>query len=324
MRLLVAALLLLAAPFGEAQEASYRISGDQLPVSAAANGYHQTVIPVGQGSVEVRVATTLTPVGSTGSYAEIQLTSEVDVPDGFALPPKLRSRLRLDHDAFEAATRILEWVARHVRLDDRPAPQDAVSVLRRGWGRCSGVANAATALLLAAGFEARTVSGLLVTRDGVVPHRWLECRLPGAGWVPTDPTLGLWTVTPRHVVFERTVAAIPRVTVTETGRDGFDVLPRRRGRPVRPNLGSELVCRLVGGGAPARAIAVLYGRGGDVHRALLDPEGRFSSLLPGRWRLVVVAGGTVLEDRDLVLEESRSHTYAVHRSQTPRIREVGP
>jgi len=156
-----------------------------------------------------------------------------------------------------------------------------------------------------------------------VPHRWLECRLPGAGWVPTDPTLGFWTVTPRHVAFERTVVSIPEISVVETGRDGIEILPRRKGRPVRPNVGSELVCRLVGRDGPSRAMAILYGRNGDTYHAILDPEGRFESLLPGRWRLVVLAEGRILESRDLVLAADQLHTFTVAATRSDPIQEVG-
>jgi len=313
----------LAAAVGGAQEAAYLMSGDQLPVSVAANGYVQTVTARADGAVEVRVATALAPIGSRGVYQAVKHQNADAVPDGFVIPRTLRDDLRDYEQSWEAATRILEWVVRHVKLEDEPAPQDAVSVLRRGRGRCSGLANASAALLLAAGFEARTVSGLLISEDSVVPHRWLECRLPGAGWVPTDPTLGFWTVTPRHVAFERTVVSIPEISVVETGRDGIEILPRRKGRPVRPNVGSELVCRLVGRDGPSRAMAVLYGRNGDTYHAILDPEGRFESLLPGRWRLVVLAEGRILESRDLVLAADQRHTFTVAATRSDPIQEVG-
>jgi hypothetical protein len=317
------AIGLLAAGVSGAPDARYLMTGRQLPMPVAANGYVQTVTTGADGIAEVRVATTLSPVGARGMYREVRAGGAGAVPDGFEIPRALEEKLRDHHESWEAATRILEWVVRNVKLDDRPAPQDAASVLHRGWGRCSGLANASAALLLAAGFEARTVSGLLIDGDDVVPHRWLECRLPGAGWVPSDPTLGLWAITPQHVAFSTTVAETPEVSVLDPGRNGLELLPRRRGRPIRPNVGSELVCRLVGREGPARAMAMLYGRNGDVHHAVLDPEGRFESLLPGRWRLVVVADGRVLENRDLELAAAQRHTFSVARSRPRPEREVG-
>jgi hypothetical protein len=303
---------MLIATTAGAQEATYVIRGSQLPAGVVANGYVQSVTTRSPTEVLVRVTTALTPVGSNGSYGRFQGSPASGVPEGFTIPAALGARLVPDLGAWEAATEVLKWVSVNVELDEEPAPQDAVSVLHRGSGRCSGVANAATALLLAAGFEARTVSGLLISDKGVVPHRWVSCRLPDAGWVPTDPTLGLWAVTPNHVAFSDTVEILPDVEIVERQGEILERLPRWRGLPVRPNVGSELVCRLVGDGAPASATAILTSTAGDVRRVTLAPEGRFDSLLPGWWRLVVMAdGGTVLEQRRLRLEPSQIHIYTV-------------
>jgi hypothetical protein len=103
---------------------------------------------------------------------------------------------------------------------------------------------------------------------------------------------------------------MPTVRVVEIDDPGLFVLPRRKGMPVRPNIGSDLVCRL-SGDRPGRALAVLHGRNGETYRTVLDPEGRFDNLLPGRWRLVVTAEGKVLENRHLVLAAGQRHTFTV-------------
>ncbi|HOC44854.1 MAG TPA: transglutaminase-like domain-containing protein [Thermoanaerobaculales bacterium] len=299
-------------------EASYLVSAAVPPVSVTANGYVQTVAPAADGAVEVQVAVILGPIGSSGAYAGLPTLAGGRPPEGFELPPALRRSLRPDLEAWEAATRVLEWSAAHLSVDaGDEQPQDAASVLGRGRGRCSGVANATAALLLAAGFEAVTVSGLLVTDDGAIPHRWVACRLPGAGWVHTDPTLGLWTITTGHVAFADTVADSPAVRVLARGGDRIGALPRRGGRPVRPNVGAGLVCRVVPNGGAATAVAVLSGGDGDTHRAVLAPEGRFDALLPGRWRLVVVAGDRVVEDLQLVLRAGELSSITVELPTTP-------
>jgi len=203
-------------------------------------------------------------------------------------------------------------VAKNLVVDtEDESPQDAASVLGRGRGRCSGVANAAVAMLRTAGFEARTVSGLLVGDGEAIPHRWIECRLPKAGWVPSDPTLGLWTVTPRHLVFSDTVKIAPSVQVLESGADGLERLPRRRGSLVRPNFGADLVCRIQSQVTGPSPLAVLRGGGGDIRRARLDPEARFSGLLPGRWVLEVEADGEVVERRTLRLRSGEFLSFTV-------------
>lgn len=322
MRWWFAAMVSLVAVAGGAQEATYLVRGDQLPTSVAANGYVQSVTPRSPREAFVRVATVRVPVGSQGSYARVLQSDVPEVPDGFVVPQRLRAKLRPELDAWEAATEVLKWVAVNLELSEGSGEQDAKTVLRRGHGRCSGIANATAALLLAAGFEAQTVSGVLVTDDGVVPHRWVACRLPEAGWVPTDPTLGLWTLTPHHLAFADTVTAVPQVDVVEPGGDSLELLPRWKGRPVRPNVGSTLVCRLADGGIGS-ATAILYGAGGDVRRAVLQPEGRFERLLPGWWRLVVEVDGTVLEERRLRLEPAQLHTFMVTTPRIERRSEVG-
>jgi hypothetical protein len=150
----------------------------------------------------------------------------------------------------------------------------------------------------------------------------VACRLPEAGWVHTDPTLGLWTVTPSHVAFEAAVVDVPVVRIVQSGEDGLEHLPRRDGRPVRPNLGSELVCRIVGSRPETAAVATLHGRSGDIHRVELNPEGRFTALLPGRWRLVVTADGRTIEDRQLELSSGQLHSFVVVIPDEPAAREV--
>ena len=312
MRGVVVALLLLWATVGDAQDASYLVRGGQLPVDVVANGYVQTVTESDDGAVEVQVATSVGPIGSRGTYGALAGTDSSELPVGFELPRRLRARLSPDLSAWEAATRVLEWSAGHLVVDAGDLQsQDAVSVLGRGRGRCSGVANATTALLLAAGFEATTVSGLLITDDGAIPHRWVACRLPGAGWLHTDPTLGLWTITPSHLAFAATVTDLPEVQVLRRGSDRVASMPRRAGRPMRPDVGAELLCRVIGAGSEAAAIAVLTGTDGEIHRAVLDPEGRFTALLPGRWRLVVTSEDRVVEDRELLLRPGELHSYTV-------------
>ena len=307
------AFLCFLSPFPAAgEEASYLVVGGDLPVAASSNGYSQAVSPAGDGSVEVRVATTLTPIGARGTYAEIVAGERPEVPSGFLLPKSLSNALRPDLGAWQAATLILEWTAREVTVDVTDSgAQDAVSVLRRGLGRCSGISNATVALLRAAGFEARTVSGLLIGDDRAIPHRWIECRLPSAGWVASDPTLGLWTVTPRHLVFADTVTDLPEVRVLSASGDGLHRLPIHGGRLLRPNQGAHLVCRLTSEGSRPETTAILRDSGGDTRRAFFTPEAHFEDLLPGRWILEIHFEQSILERRKIDLREGDFRVYVI-------------
>jgi hypothetical protein len=321
----VTAICLLAAVPTLAQEASYLVAGGDLPVPAASNGFAQDVEAEAGGAVQVRVATALSPIGASGSYSEVLTGTQPQVPIGFELPKRLQSRLRPDIDAWQAATLILEWAADNIRVDvNDDNPQDAVSVLDSGRGRCSGIANATVALLRAAGFDARTVSGLLIGDRAVIPHRWLECRLPGAGWVASDPTLGLWTITPRHLVFADTVVNLPSVEVLTIAEGDLERLPRRKGRPVRPNRGADLVCRLQTSSPHDSTVAVLRGSGGEVRRAHFDPEAHFSDLLPGLWVLEIESDGIVVERRRFKLGSGDFRSVAVEDGVDTRRGGPGP
>ncbi len=304
--------LLLATPVLRGEEARYLVVGGAVPVEAAGNGYSQIVHETADGDHEVLVATTLAPIGADGTYADVLADGRPSVPAGFSLPRRIETALEPALGAWESATLILEWVAENLVVDvGDEADQDAASVLERGRGRCSGLANATVALLQTAGFEARTVSGLLVGPDGPIPHRWIECQLPGAGWVASDPTLGLWVITPRHLVFADTVNDLPEVRSLAGSSDGLDRLPRRRGRIVRPNRGADLVCRFAGALPLSGAIAVLRGGGGEIRRTRFEPEARFSELLPGRWLLEVVVDEVVVERRQIDLREGDYRSYVV-------------
>jgi hypothetical protein len=306
-----------------ADEAVYVLRGPVAPSAHAVNGYVLDVRNGEDSAVVVHVETSLMPVGARGSYADVVASDPPDVPAGFELPPDLRHKLRPELGAWEAATEILAWVSSNLALIDRDLrPQDAVSVLGRHGGRCSGLANATAALLMAAGFEARTVSGLLIDGRRAIPHRWVECRLPGAGWVPTDPTLGWWAITPRHVAFADAVDRVPEVLVVKAAGDELDDLPRSGSILVRPNLGAELVCRL-DDVADHRAVVARLQRGGDRRRAVLAPEARFGSLLPGRWLLEVELQGRVVERRRLDLRPGAVHSYIVHLPRPTGDQEVG-
>lgn len=311
MKIRLIGLVILAAGAVQADEAVYRMQGPFLPGMHAANGYAVDVRELADGSVEVHVETSLNPIGANGTFAGVESGNRPSVPDGFELPSSLRADLRSEMGAWEAATAVLQWVNDRMSLveNDR-RPQDAVSVIKRRGGRCSGLANATAALLMAAGFEARTVSGLLISGRRAIPHRWVEARLPGAGWVPTDPTLGLWVVTARHVAFDGAVDRVPEIEIVEEAAGELHRLPRTGTTIIRPNEGAELVCRL-GDASDNRSVVASLERGSDIRRGVLGPEMRFASLLPGRWSLIVTVEGRVVERRELHLKAGVVHSYVV-------------
>jgi len=266
----------------------------------------------------VQVATNMGPIGARAETADRASERAEGVPRGFELPRRLATVLRPDDGPWTRATEVLRWEMGAMQIDvNDPSPQDAVSVLGSGRGRCSGLANAAVALLRGAGFSARTVSGLLVGDDRIVAHRWLECWLPGAGWVPTDPTLGIWVITPRHLVFGGPVGKIPDIRVLQRSEHGFAGVPTVAGRLERPNIGADLICRAIGGDPGREVLAELRGPEGEVRRAMLRPEGKFLNLRPGLWQLTVRMGRRIIDRRSLELKGGNVVSFAVPLKAPP-------
>jgi hypothetical protein len=130
--------------------------------------------------------------------------------------------------------------------------------------------------------------------------------------VPSDPTLGLWVLTPRHVAFSNAVEEIPSIRVIDHGETLLGELPRREGLLSRPNLGSELVCRLVEPvGRIGTVVARLNGPAGEMLSGELDPVFRFTGLLPGRWSLEVELDGRILERHRLKMKRGETHSLVV-------------
>ncbi len=94
---------------------------------------------------------------------------------------------------YEAVSRILGWMARHLDYAlDRSQSQEPEAVLERRSGYCTGIARLAVALISSVGIPAREVAGYVVepaAGDGSVRgfHRWIEVELADRGWIYSDP-----------------------------------------------------------------------------------------------------------------------------------------
>jgi hypothetical protein len=155
---------------------------------------------------EVVVEVTAAPLESRAAYR--QPGRQLDGPrkDAGREPedPLARLALRVTTGAktqVEAASRLLNWVARNIEYSlDRDAPQSASAVLERRSGYCTGISRLTVALLQAAGIRSREVAGYVFGRtsgraaappSGFMPaegyHRWIEIHYPDVGWVFSDP-----------------------------------------------------------------------------------------------------------------------------------------
>jgi hypothetical protein len=211
----------------------------------------------------------------------------LEVAPSFALPPELMGPPPQGDSAFDAAARIVDFVSQRITLDEHDVgPQDGISVLARGRGRCSGRANLAVGLLRAAAIPARVVRGIVVGRDGARWHRWGEAWLGELGWIAFDPGAAVGLVSVRYLPLRgsgegSTLAGVRLERIVENGYLG---LPVRRGLRILPVGGVTLRCL-----APAREPAIaalLVGPDGSRWARRGSGEVVFFGMLPGRYRLV--------------------------------------
>ena len=203
---------------------------------------------------------------------------------------------------YEAVSRILGWVARHLEYDlDRQQAQTAEAVLDRRSGYCTGVARLTVALLNAVGIEAREVAGYVV---GSVPgrpsgyHRWIEAYLPDRGWVFSDP------LATHHYVPATYLRLAAEDLEVERGTEGL-LLERRDAiatvdlYPLAPpgvtarrsssrQLAAALRIRLED---QSNGTAVLEGNAARWTHALIDGKTTFVGLDPGSYQLRLLLPG---------------------------------
>ncbi|MCP3957713.1 MAG: transglutaminase domain-containing protein [bacterium] len=203
---------------------------------------------------------------------------------------------------YDAISRILGWVARHVEYDlDRSQPQGARAVLERRSGYCTGVARLTVALLEAVDIPAREVAGYVVGAEPGMPsgfHRWIEAYLPDRGWVFSDP------LTTHHYVPATYLRLAAEDLEPARGTEGL-MLERRdalttvdlypfaaAGVTARRNsdrqLAAALRVRLEDHG---RGTAVLEGASARWTHALIDGRTTFVGLDPGSYHLRLLLPG---------------------------------
>ncbi len=187
-----------------------------------------------RSTVEVERPAPLPKSLSTSSWGEIEKWRDsFDLwdftrPSAMARPsPELSAYvdshgLAPGNDPLESLLRLSDAV--HDSFRYVPGSTDAASpierILETGEGVCQDYAHVMIAIARSWGVPARYVSGYVLVRRGadgrrreVATHAWVDCLLPGLGWVGFDPTN-------KRVVDERYV----RIA---SGRDFQDVSPTR-------------------------------------------------------------------------------------------------
>jgi hypothetical protein len=102
---------------------------------------------------------------------------------------------------YEAASKVVNWVADHVRYVSSPKSYGALYSLESGRGNCQNYSHLTAALLRAVGVPVRIVNGFTVKnpysvraenitytfKAGQGRHSWIEVWFPDLGWIPFDP-----------------------------------------------------------------------------------------------------------------------------------------
>lgn len=203
---------------------------------------------------------------------------------------------------YEAISRVLGWVARHIEYNlDREQSQAATAVLERRSGYCTGVARLTVALLRSVGVEAREVAGYVVGSGSEQPrgyHRWIEAFLPDRGWVFSDP------LSTHHYVPATYVRLASEELMPEQGIEGLllerqdrvdrvDLFPAAApGITARRNTDRQLAAALrVQVEDHSRGVAILAGRSVRRTHTLIDGVATFIGLEPGYYQLDLMVPG---------------------------------
>jgi transglutaminase-like putative cysteine protease len=208
---------------------------------------HLQLEVVAEASVETRPRSLLAatvPVGALLDPAFLDTHAELLQPSRHA---------RWGHGIGEAAARAVDLAGDDVvsrvlavhrligsRLTYRPGSTyvgvDVDDVFQQAEGVCQDFAHLGVAMCRSVGIPARYVSGYLFTVDdatgadatsdrvSVQTHAWFEAAVPGAGWLPLDPT-NRQVVGERHVKIGhgRDYDDVPPVRGVYAGADGSEV-----------------------------------------------------------------------------------------------------
>jgi len=302
MRAMLATLAALGAVAAAADEAVILMPAQLAGCVEVGERWGRQVAREGDGKlVTVTVSQTLMALPRTPTLPLVETAScadptALDVPSGFRVPVELDRAVGGGSSALDAMEHVVAWTTRHVRVrENDDGPQDAVSVLGRRRGRCSGRANVAVGLLRALGVPARVVHGVVV---GPVArwHRWGEAWLGPVGWVPFDPGASVGAVSVRYLPMAGAGegTSLADVTVVRLDERGLDALPKRSGLHAVSEGGATIRCQAPAGGLGLTA--VLTGPDGSVWARYGVNELVFAGLVPGvyqlRWEGGAVASGS--------------------------------
>ena len=199
------------------------------------NREHRTLEIRACSTVEVAPCPALPDCLGTGAWEEIRSRQDSFADWNFTRPSALvqpsagleafvdRHRIEPGGDPLESLSRLADTLHRCLYYipGSTTAESPVEHILETGSGVCQDYSHLMIAIARSWGIPARYVSGYLhlpggsgLQPAGNATHAWVECRLPGLGWVGFDPTNQSLT---GH-------GGVVRIAV---GRDYHDVSPTR-------------------------------------------------------------------------------------------------
>lgn len=178
------------------------------PVLEVTSKFRAEHFPLAEANVEIETYARQYPFSyDSAEIPDIARAAERHYPDDDHLVD-IWARRFVDGDAGHDTMRILSAMTRAIQNEFKYNPRDEMGTqspavtLKSGTGTCRDYALLLMEAARTLGFAARFVSGYLYDdsklaggRDtvigGGVTHAWAQIYLPGAGWVPFDPTNGI-------------------------------------------------------------------------------------------------------------------------------------
>jgi transglutaminase-like putative cysteine protease len=164
--------------------------------------------PLAEGSVEIEEYARRHPFSyDAAEVPDIGRTAERHYPDPKHQVDAWARRFveaAAEHDTMSILSAMTKAIQSEFKYNprDEMGTQDPVTTLNTGTGTCRDYALLMMEASRTLGFAARFVSGYLYDESkisggtetvigGGVTHAWAQIYLPGAGWVPFDPTNGV-------------------------------------------------------------------------------------------------------------------------------------
>jgi hypothetical protein len=186
-------------PKGKLSSVSYRITTQNGEAFSVPEDLRQTITQSKGNRVEVRVrggaaSTQKLTAAERRRYLSETTYEPIGNQDLKDAVTGAIADARSDEDKVRA---LVNFVYEHVEEKslDR-AYASALATLKSGAGDCTEHSVLLSALLRIAGFPTRLVDGVVISGGRVGYHEWVEVHLPGKGFVPADPTFGVFPAGP--------------------------------------------------------------------------------------------------------------------------------